>query len=188
MKLKFTILFLSSFFFSPLSALADKIVISSKIDSGFEGSLVDTRDLSKCLFKTVKNAVCLPTQGLIGKNNIISIRDFYWLLSVSDLDHNEDIIVFGDNLNDVKFLAGLLFLSGQKNIHILDNNIGAILKTNRLDRGVRRNLFRTKLYKGKLREEFLDFRSDMTPYMKKQNVIKFVNSIISNKALQKVSL
>ncbi len=185
MRLSFTAFFL---FLFPTFVFSEPIKIISEIESKFSGSLVDTRDLSKCLFKTIKYAKCLPASGLVNEKNIISVRDLYWLFSVSDLDHEEKIILFGNKPDDIKFVAGLLFLSGQKNIYILDKNISSLFETYPLGKGLKRKLFRIRAYKGKLRESFLDFESDSTPLEKKQDVIQFVESIIFERNIKKVGL
>ena len=147
---------------------------------------IDTRDLSKCKFKTIHKSKCIPINGLINKENIISFRDFYWLLSVNNVNHLDEVVIFGKSIEEAKLFAGMLYLAGHKKIYLLNMTIKDIYKNFKLGKGIERELFRTKIYEGELQSHLIMSEKNLSTKSQRSNIINFVNSIIdgTNKKVQ----
>jgi len=141
-------------------------------------TFIDTRDLSKCKFRTIQKSKCIPINGLINKDNIISFRDFYWLLSVNNLNHLDEVVIFGKTMKEAKLFAGMLYLAGHKKIYLLDMAIKDIYKKFKLGKGMERGLFRTKIYEGKFQSHLILSEKNLSTESQRSNIINFVNSII----------
>lgn len=160
-------------------SISSEISIVSKSTIGSDAVFIDTRDISKCELKTIENSKCLPISGLINEQQKISFRDFYWLLSVNNLNHTDKVILFGNKLDGMKLLAGMLYLSGHEKIYLLDLNISEIYKTFPIGKSDKRGIFRTKLYEGTFRSDLIQPVESITTHSQKNNIVRFVDSIIN---------
>jgi len=179
-----TLMFL---FFASAYVASSEISIIHEPEKLNNATFIDIRDSSKCKFRTIQKSKCIPINGLINKDNIISFRDFYWLLSVNNLNHLDQVVIFGKNMEEAKLFAGMLYLAGHKKIYLLDMNIKDIYKNFKLGKGIERGLFRTKIYEGELQSHLIMSEKNLSTKSQRSNIINFVNSIIDG-TLEKVQI
>lgn len=97
---------------------ANDFGIVQKIGAG--ETAIDVRPLGQCKQATLPGARCLPPSELLGqRGQLPSERDLLWLLGTVNLDGSERIVVAGDNSSAREFVAGLLYLAGQREVRVL---------------------------------------------------------------------
>jgi thiosulfate/3-mercaptopyruvate sulfurtransferase len=99
-------------------------------------------------------ARCLPLTDMLGPmRQLPSERDLLWLFGTAGLDGGESVLVTGDSATARDFVAGLLYLSGQRQVHILAQPL-----THRLSArfqggpGQERGMLRTAVFTAPMRD------------------------------------
>lgn len=83
-------------------------------------TVVDVRPLGQCQQTTLPGARCLPpTECLSQRGQLPSERDLLWLLGTAGLDGSERVVVAGDHASAREFVAGVLYLAGQREVRVL---------------------------------------------------------------------
>lgn len=86
-----------------------------------EAVVIDTRSLAECRQASIKDALCLPAEDFIAMSGQLPHeRDLLWLLGTAGLTGNENVLVTGTSATARDFVAGLLYLAGQKTVRVLD--------------------------------------------------------------------
>ncbi len=102
---------------SPAWAVSD-FAYTQKVAAG--ETVIDTRSLANCKRASLPGARCLPAEDFLGpQRRLPSERDILWLLGTAGLDGSETVLVVGQDSTARDFVAGLLFLAGQKSVRIL---------------------------------------------------------------------
>lgn len=115
---------------------------------------IDVRPLTLCKQASLPGARCLPPAEFLGqRGELPSERDLLWLLGAADLDGSERVVVAGDSDSTREFVAGLLYLLGQREVRILDRALTPLVDS-RSDGapGQERALLRTKVFTAALRD------------------------------------
>ncbi|WP_126444937.1 rhodanese-like domain-containing protein [Sulfuricystis multivorans] len=115
---------------------------------------IDTRPLAQCRAASLPGARCLPPSEFIGeRGQLPSERDLLWLLGTVGLDGSERVVVAGDTASAREFVAGLLYLAGQKDVRVLDAPLTPLLKV-RGDAalGQERSLIRSTVFTAPMRD------------------------------------
>ncbi len=115
---------------------------------------VDVRPLGQCKQATLPGARCLPPTEFLGqRGQLPSERDLLWLLGTAGLDGSERVIVAGDNPSAREFVAGLLYLAGQREVHVLAKPLTPLVAT-RSDAvpGRERALIRSTVFTAPMRD------------------------------------
>jgi thiosulfate/3-mercaptopyruvate sulfurtransferase len=82
--------------------------------------VVDVRPLERCLEKSIAGARCLPAADFLGPHRrLASWREVLWLLGTAGLRGDETVLVTGEEPLERDFVAGLLHLAGQREVHVL---------------------------------------------------------------------
>ncbi|MFO1299111.1 MAG: rhodanese-like domain-containing protein [Burkholderiaceae bacterium] len=90
--------------------------------------VVDARALADCRARSLAGARCLPADGLLGpQRRLPSARDLLWLLGAAGLSGSETVIVVGQDATSRDFVAGLLYLAGQRQVRILAEPVARVL-------------------------------------------------------------
>jgi thiosulfate/3-mercaptopyruvate sulfurtransferase len=90
--------------------------------------VVDTRALADCRARSLAGARCLPADDLLGpQRRLPSARDLLWLLGTVGLSGRETVIVVGQEATSRDFVAGLLYLAGQRQVRILAEPVARLL-------------------------------------------------------------
>lgn len=83
--------------------------------------VIDTRPLAECRQASMKGARCLPAEDFVASSGQLPHeRDLLWLLGTAGLNGNENVLVTGTTAGARDFIAGLLYLAGQRTVRVLD--------------------------------------------------------------------
>jgi thiosulfate/3-mercaptopyruvate sulfurtransferase len=111
----------------PASAASD-LGTTQKVGAG--ETVIDTRPLASCQAASLPGARCLPPAEFLGPRGALpNERDLLWLLGAAGLDGSERVVVTGDSASAREFVAGLLYLAGQREVRILDIALTPLVKT-----------------------------------------------------------
>lgn len=125
-------------------------------------TLIDARDLEQCSSASLAGARCLPASTFIAADD--SVASFYhigWALGTHGLQADENILVFADSEADRNILAGVLHLSGQKNVWVWQGDISRLRQIFETAPGQIRALTRQQVYQGVVRETSLALVSEI---------------------------
>ncbi len=127
-------------------------------------TVVDARAEDACLRYTVRGAHCLPAAGFLGPHGrLASFREIYWLLGTAGLSEQAHVLVVGDDPTERDFVAGMLYLCGQRKVSILTIPIarGAGLEQAQMGQGTGRGMTRNPIYLGVVREGRIVLRDEL---------------------------
>lgn len=135
---------------------------TSALNAG--AAVVDSRPLALCLERSLKNARCLPADDFLGPHRrLASLFDIRWALGTAGLTGEETVLVAGDDPIARDFVAGVLYLAGQREVAVLRAPIGrdsggpsAVLAP-----GTGRGLTREKIFQAPARDELWLLRGDL---------------------------
>ncbi|MCK9382989.1 MAG: hypothetical protein M0P95_18250 [Sulfuritalea sp.] len=125
--------------------------------------VIDSRPLADCKKATLPNARCLPADGFLGPyRSLPSERDTLWLLGTAGLDGSETVLVVGQDATARDFVAGLLYLSGQRQVRVLTEPLARVL-AGRSDAapGQERGIIRTAVFVAPMRGERLVLKQEL---------------------------
>ena len=130
---------------------------------------VNSDKLQECVLYSAKKTKCIPFNDFESQGQLASFRDIFWAFSTSNIAHTDELLIYGKNQKENRALAALFFLAGQKKIWIWsNNNINQLVEVTGKASGSERQLFRSRVYLGKMREQFLVLKSQIQK-MKDQN-------------------
>ncbi|HUW29699.1 MAG TPA: rhodanese-like domain-containing protein [Sulfuriferula sp.] len=127
-------------------------------------TVVDARAEDACLHYTVRGAHCLPAADFLGPHGrLASFREIYWLLGTAGLSEQAHVLVVGDDPTERDFVAGMLYLCGQRKVSILTTPIarGAGLEQAQMGQGTGRGMTRNPIYLGVVREGRIVLRDEL---------------------------
>ncbi|HEB96118.1 MAG TPA: hypothetical protein ENI96_06785 [Sedimenticola thiotaurini] len=83
-------------------------------------TILDLRPADRCSSGSFAGARCLPVTDVLGPHRrLAGFSGILWLLGSAGLDGSERVLIIGDRPADREFMAGLLYLAGQRRISIL---------------------------------------------------------------------
>ena len=147
---------------APSHAAVDFVYVRSAVrDPGTV--VVDTRPLEACKQRTLAGAVCLPAAIFLGPHRRLpNERDLLWLLGTTGLKGDETVLVVGQDATARDFVAGLLYLSGQRNLRVLMEPVGRLLESDiGAGPGRERSFAREKVFKAPMRDELVVLRDEL---------------------------
>lgn len=117
-------------------------------------TVIDTRPLADCRRASLPGARCLPPGDLLGPQRTLpSERDLLWLFGTLGLAGDETVLVAGDTASGRDFVAGLLYLSGQRTVRVFDRPLTPFLTTVAATApGETRGLVRTTVFTAPMRD------------------------------------
>jgi thiosulfate/3-mercaptopyruvate sulfurtransferase len=125
---------------------------TAKVGSG--ETVIDTRPLADCQRASMPGARCLPPADLLGpQRSLPTERNLLWLFGALGLSGEETVLVAGDTASGRDFVAGLLYLSGQRKVRVLDRPLTPLVAA-RPDAvaGETRALVRTAVFTAPMRD------------------------------------
>lgn len=128
-------------------------------------TVIDTRPLVDCKRASLPGARCLPPAEFIGpQRQLPSERDLLWLFGTAGLNGSEAVLVVGDSATARDFIAGLLYLSGQRRVQVLTAPLTPLLAERKdADPGQERGLIRSAIYTAPMRDQlWIVSRSEIT--------------------------
>jgi len=135
-------------------------------------TVVDARAPAACLAKSVRGAHCLPAADFLGPHGrLASFRQIFWLLGTAGLSGREHVLVVGDDPVERDFVAGMLYLSGQRKVSILTRAVsqGAGLAPDALGPGRPRAMLRNPIYQGTVRGDDIVLRTELARMLAARN-------------------
>jgi thiosulfate/3-mercaptopyruvate sulfurtransferase len=138
------------------AAAASDFAYARIVDAG--GTVVDTRPVAECQRASLPGARCLPPDELLGaRGELPSERDILWLLGTAGLDGSETAWVVGDDATARDFVAGLLYLAGQKVVRI----VGAPVVGQPATPGRARGIVRSAVWTAPMRDHLWVLGADL---------------------------
>jgi thiosulfate/3-mercaptopyruvate sulfurtransferase len=126
--------------------------------------VIDARPLQQCLKQSVLEARCLPAADFFGPHDrLASFENINWLLGTAGLSGQEHILVVGDKAQERDFIAGVLFVAGQKEVSVLTRQMsrGGGFSDKFLGSGIERMETRTNVYHGIARDKAVIFKNEL---------------------------
>ncbi len=126
-----------AFLAAPASAASD-FAYTNKV--GASETVIDSRSLADCKRASLPGARCLPAGEFLGpQQRLPSERDILWLLGTAGLAGSETVLVVGQDATARDFVAGLLYLAGQKSVRILSGPMPRLAAGGGQERGMVRS-------------------------------------------------
>ncbi len=123
--------------------------------------VVDARPQAECQAKSLPGARCLPAGDFLGPHRRLpGARDLLWLLGTAGLTGEEDVLVVGGEAQARDFLAGLLYLAGQRSVNVLAEPLGRLLGESAAP-GRGRGMVREAVFAAPMRDELLLMRDEL---------------------------
>lgn len=114
-------------------------------------TVIDSRPLVDCRRASLPGARCLPAEEFLGpQRRLPSERDILWLLGTAGLAGSETALVVGQDATARDFVAGLLYLAGQKSVHILSGPMPSL--DGRAEGGQQRGMVRSAVWTAPMRD------------------------------------
>ncbi|MEW5780988.1 MAG: rhodanese-like domain-containing protein [Pseudomonadota bacterium] len=138
---------------APVLAAADFGRVQ-KVGAGETAVVIDVRPLDQCTQSSLPGARCLPpSEFLSQRGQLPSERDLLWLLGTAGLTGGEHVVVAGDAASAREFVAGLLYLAGQKDVRVLDAPLTPLVAARRdAAPGQERALIRSAVFTAPMRD------------------------------------
>lgn len=127
---------------------------------GVGETVIDTRPLVDCKRASLPGARCLPAEDFLGpQRRLPSERDILWLLGTAGLDGSEIALVIGQDLTARDFVAGLLYLAGQKSVRILAGSLPRLPRS--APGGQERGMVRSAVWTAPMRDRLWVLGADI---------------------------
>ncbi len=126
--------------------------------------VIDTRPAPACQAMTLKSARCLPPDSFLGPHRrLAATPDILWSLGASGLSGDETVMVVGDDPTARDFVAGLLYLSGQRQVLILRMAVNQALASPQAPSGpgTVRGIVRETVFQATMRDELWVLRGEL---------------------------
>lgn len=122
--------------------------------------VIDSRPLADCLRASLPGARCLPADDFLGPHRRLpSERDLLWLFGTAGLDGSEAVLVVGQDATARDFVAGLLYLAGQRQVRILSGPMAR--QPGATSRGRARSMVRSAVYTAPMRAELWVLKEEL---------------------------
>ena len=114
-------------------------------------TVIDSRPLADCKRASLAGARCLPAEEFLDpQRRLPSERDILWLLGTAGLAGSETALVVGQDASARDFVAGLLYLAGQKSVRILSGTMPRL--DGRAAGGQERGMVRSAVWTAPMRD------------------------------------
>ncbi len=124
--------------------------------------VVDVRPLAACREKSLTGARCLPAEDFLGpQRGLPSARDLLWLLGTAGLAGAEDVLVVGAEAQARDFVAGLLYVAGQRRVLVLAEPVVRVLAGVGGAPGRERGMVREAVFEAPMRDGLLLLRDEL---------------------------
>lgn len=125
--------------------------------------VVDTRPASACAASSLPRARCLPAEDFLGPHRrLANFSGVLWLLGTAGLTGDEHVLVVGDAGTDKEFVAGLLYLTGQRRVSLQTQPLSAKQQAgDNRSPGRARAMTRQTVYQASMRDDSILLRSEL---------------------------
>lgn len=137
---------------------ASDFAYTSRVGAG--ETVIDSRPLADCQRASLAGARCLPAEEFLDpQRRLPSERDILWLLGTAGLGGSETALVVGEDATARDFVAGLLYLAGQKSVRILSGPMPRL--DGRADGGRERGMVRSAVWTAPMRDDLWVLGADI---------------------------
>jgi len=156
-----------------LSTVADAATVADadgalayarRTDAAHAAVVVDSRPRAACVRRTLAGARCLPIADFLGPHGrFVDPRGLLWLLGGAGLTGSEAVLVAGDDPLARDFVAGVLFLAGQRRVRVLGAKLSAVLDRTpaMAGAGTPRAMTRRVIFQAPMRDRFIVLRGEL---------------------------
>lgn len=146
---------------APAYAAADFIYVRSA-DRDPATVVVDTRPAEACKQRSLAGARCLPAAIFLSTHRRLpGERDLLWLLGTAGLKGDETVLVVGQDATDRDFVAGLLYMAGQRRLQVLTEPVGRLLESGKTGPGRERSFAREVVFEAPMRDGLVVLRDEL---------------------------
>lgn len=150
-----------------MATASGKTPAASTADAAFQYTatagdevIIDSRPLAECTRASLPAARCLPADDFLGPHRRLpSERDLLWLLGTAGLDGSESVLVIGQDSTARDFVAGLLYLAGQRQVRVLGEPLGRLPGPRSPGRA--RDMVRSAVFTAPMRAELWVLRDEL---------------------------
>lgn len=130
----------------------DGLAYTAKVGAG--ETVIDARPPEECRRASLPGARCLSPGELLGPQRALpNERDLLWLFGTLGLTGSETVLVAGDTASGRDFVAGLLYLSGQREVRVLERPLTPLLAArNDAAPGATRGMVRETVFTAPMRD------------------------------------
>jgi len=140
------------------AAAASDFAYTQKVGAG--ETVIDSRPPADCLRASLPGARCLPAGEFLGpQRSLPSERDILWLLGTAGLQGSETVLVIGHDATARDFVAGLLYLAGQKSVRILSGPVPRLAAS--ASGGRQRGMVRSAVWTAPMRDHLWVLGADI---------------------------
>jgi len=154
----------------------DRLPSESVSDRGW--LLLDTRSADRRKQRSLKGARCLSADELLGPNRRLpSLRDIAWLLGALGLSGDETVVIAGRPGLQRDFVAGVLYLAGQRSVQVLTPPLGRLISAAKgeLENGRGRGMSREVIYSAHPRDGQIVLRQELWQMIKEDQPVRLLD-------------
>jgi len=152
----------SVLFCQQVQADQKSLAMLSGLPSQESWTVIDTRNRSTCIKETLQGAVCFSSEELIDNTGRLpSFKKIAWLLGTYGLSGEETLLVTGNSKQEKHFIAGILYLMGQKQVMIVARELDTLLKEHHTGGGRSRAQNRMAIYTANPRQQHMLFKTEL---------------------------
>ena len=135
--------------------------------------IVDTRPRASCRSVSLNGAVCLPVEDVMAPNKrLANWSGMLWLLGTANLNGTEHVLVIGQQSERRQFMAGLLYLAGQKRVTVVNTMASELINnSNTTSAGALRATTRIQVYTAPMRSELIVLQADLQNLLSTNTVL-----------------
>lgn len=134
----------------------------SKLPGKGNWTVIDTRGKDICSKETLTGAICFSSEELVDKTGRLpSFKKISWLLGTYGINGDEPVVITGNIPKEKNFIAGILYLLGQKQVMILALPLDRVLKDQKTGPGRNRAASRLAIYAAQPRQQEILLNSEL---------------------------
>jgi len=125
--------------------------------------ILDVRAAADCQTGSLPGARCLPVEDVLAPHRrLANISGILWLLGTAGLEGSERVLIVGERGPQREFMAGLLYLAGQRRISILNRPLSRLTgESGDMRPGLPRSRTREAVWQAPLRADRVLLRSEL---------------------------
>lgn len=163
----------------PLQAVAGGLRFIDRLPEGDHWRLLDTRPVEQCEKRSIQDARCLTADDLLGHSGRLpSLRDIVWLLGTLGLQGSETVVVAGRPGETRDFIAGVLYLAGQRSVLVLQPPLSRLIASGdySLAAGQRRSMSRERHYVAMPRDAQIVLRRELQQRLNRNQPLRLLDT------------
>ena len=122
--------------------------------------VVDSRPLAACQARSIDGARCLPSATFLGPHRrLAALPDILWALGTAGLTGEETAVVVGEEPSARDFVAGILYLAGQRQVAILRAPVSLLRDS--FGPGTPRGMVRESVFRAPVRDHLWVLRGEL---------------------------